>query len=126
MTDMISGVDFIGIASKDLAASAAFYEDVLGLPRVAEWGPHAVEFQAGNLTLAVMDSSHFKLDVTPNNHPIAFHVDDLDGARERLEAENVKFVTDTFDSGVCHQAVFLDPDGNALILHHRYAPKAGS
>ena len=28
-----------------------------------------------------------------------------------------------FDSGVCHQAVFKDPDGNVLILHHRYAPK---
>ena len=25
------------------------------------------------------------------------------------------------DSGVCHQAIFLDPAGNALDLHHRYA-----
>ena len=24
--------------------------------------------------------------------------------------------------GVCYQAYFSDPDGNALILHHRYAP----
>jgi len=24
---------------------------------------------------------------------------------------------------VCHQAFFSDPDGNTLILHHRYAPK---
>jgi len=27
------------------------------------------------------------------------------------------------DSGVCHNAVFNDPDGNVLILHHRYAPR---
>jgi len=27
------------------------------------------------------------------------------------------------DSGVCHQAIFTDPDGNPLILHHRYAPE---
>ena len=27
------------------------------------------------------------------------------------------------DSGVCHMAHFRDPDGNALMLHHRYAPK---
>jgi len=26
------------------------------------------------------------------------------------------------DSGVCHWAIFEDPDGNMLILHHRYAP----
>lgn len=27
------------------------------------------------------------------------------------------------DSGVCHQAIFEDPDGNILDLHHRYAPR---
>ena len=30
---------------------------------------------------------------------------------------------DIIDSGVCHMAPFKDPDGNALMLHHRYAPK---
>ena len=25
------------------------------------------------------------------------------------------------DSGFCHQAIFHDPDGNPLILYHRYA-----
>ena len=25
------------------------------------------------------------------------------------------------DSGVCHQAIFLDPSGNSLAIHHRYA-----
>ena len=29
---------------------------------------------------------------------------------------------DTFDTGVCHMAFFTDPDGNDLMLHHRYAP----
>ena len=32
---------------------------------------------------------------------------------------------DTIDSGVCHMAPFSDPDGNALMLHHRYAPREG-
>ena len=27
-----------------------------------------------------------------------------------------------YDSGVCHMAFFRDPDGNMLMLHHRYAP----
>ena len=27
-----------------------------------------------------------------------------------------------WDSGVCHGAGFSDPDGNAILLHHRYKP----
>ena len=30
------------------------------------------------------------------------------------------------DSGVCHWAIFEDPDGNVLDLHHRYAPKSAT
>jgi predicted enzyme related to lactoylglutathione lyase len=53
--------------------------------------------------------------------PIALQVDDVAAAREQLEAKGVRFVSETFDSGVCWQAIFLDPDGNPLSLHHRYA-----
>ena len=42
---------------------------------------------------------------------------------EELEAAGVEFVMDTIDSGVCHQAIFRDPAGNLLDLHHRYAPR---
>ena len=40
---------------------------------------------------------------------------------KKLEAQGVTFVTDLIDSGVCHQAIFLDPAGNSLNIHHRYA-----
>jgi hypothetical protein len=46
-------------------------------------------------------------------------------ARAELEARGVEFRVDTIDSGVCHMAPFADPDGNALMLHHRYAPRGG-
>jgi predicted enzyme related to lactoylglutathione lyase len=96
---------------------------VLGLPFVKQWGElPAAEFQAGNLTLAVMDPTAFGQEFRPHSVPIAFHVDDVAAAREQLEAEGVRFVTDIIDSGVCHQAIFQDPAGNALDLHHRYAP----
>ena len=39
-----------------------------------------------------------------------------------LEAKGVEFGGETFDTGVCHMAFFADPDGNALMLHRRYAP----
>jgi catechol 2,3-dioxygenase-like lactoylglutathione lyase family enzyme len=82
------------------------------------------EFETGNLTLAVMQLDAFgeHLKFAPNPNPIALRVDDVDAARAQLESKGVEFVAQ-FDSGVCHQAIFHDPDGNAFILHHRYAPR---
>ena len=57
-----------------------------------------------------------------NGH-LALHVDDVDQAPAQLEeAKGVCFAGDTLDTGVCHMALFTDPDGNDLMLHHRYAP----
>ena len=42
-----------------------------------------------------------------------------------LEAAGVEFQGPLRDTGVCHMAFFRDPDGNQLMLHHRYAPPAG-
>ena len=55
--------------------------------------------------------------------PIEFHVDDFEAAKAELESRGVKFTTETIDSGVCWQAIFQDPDGNTLAIHHRYEGK---
>jgi predicted enzyme related to lactoylglutathione lyase len=81
-----------------------------------------VEFETGNLTLAVLEAEKFGLTFSNNKAPLAFQVDDVESAREQLEAQGVKFMADTMDSGVCHMAFFEDPDGNTLCLHNRYAP----
>ena len=124
---LVNGVDFICIATSDLAASRAFYEKVLGLEPSKLWqgggeDPLGAEFETGNLTLALVDSAKLGLEVRPNNHPIALHVDDFEGAKAELESRGVKFNMDTIDSGVCWQIYFEDPDGNAIGIHHRYAP----
>jgi catechol 2,3-dioxygenase-like lactoylglutathione lyase family enzyme len=120
----VTGVDFVAVPSTNYEASAAFYRDVLGLPFVKQWGKMpAGEFQAGNLTLAVMQSDAFGQEFRRGNTPIALQVDDVAAARSRLEEQGIGFAMDTIDSGVCHMAYFSDPDGNPLILHHRYAPK---
>jgi predicted enzyme related to lactoylglutathione lyase len=69
-----------------------------------------------------MQTDAFGIDFVPNNVPIAFHVDDFDAAKAELESRGVEFKGDTIDSGVCYQAIFEDPDGNTLDIHHRYAP----
>jgi predicted enzyme related to lactoylglutathione lyase len=119
----ITGVDFVAVPARDFEASVHFYGTVLGLPPVKRWGDMpGAEFQAGNLTLVVMDPTAFGQEFRPHSVPIAFQVDDVAAARKDLEAQGVQFVSELIDSGVCHQAIFLDPAGNALDLHHRYAP----
>ncbi len=120
---LITGTDFITVATKDFDAAVGFYGGVLGLPESKRWGQMpAAEFETGNLTIAVMRSDAFGLEFRANNHPIELRVDDFEAARAELQSRGVEFQGDTLDSGVCHQAFFADPDGNALAIHHRYTP----
>jgi catechol 2,3-dioxygenase-like lactoylglutathione lyase family enzyme len=123
-TSLVTGVDFVAVPTKDYDAAVEFYGKVLGLPFGKRWGDRpAGEFEAGNLTIAVMQSDAFGMEFAPHTHPIALQVDDVEAARAELESRGVSFKGETIDSGVCHQAIFEDPDGNVLDLHHRYAPK---
>ena len=120
----VTGVDFITVPTRDFEEADRFYGDLLGLERSKQWGSMpAREYETGSLTIALMQSDAFGIEFERHSHPIALHVDDVAAARERLEAQGVEFVADTMDSGVCHMAHFRDPDGNVLMLHHRYAPK---
>jgi catechol 2,3-dioxygenase-like lactoylglutathione lyase family enzyme len=123
MSGWVSGVDFVVVATEDIERSEAFYRDVLGLEYGKRWGRMpGVEYETGNLTLAIMESKAFGMEFAPNTvHPIALRVDDVAKRREELEAQGVAFAGETIDSGVCLQAIFSDPDGNTLILHRRYA-----
>ena len=120
----VTGVDFICIPTQDFERAREFYGETLGLPFGKQWGNMpAAEYETGTLTIAVMQSDAFGIKFQPHGHPVALHVDDVEAARAELESKGVKFAADTMDSGVCHMAHFRDPDGNVLMLHHRYAPK---
>jgi predicted enzyme related to lactoylglutathione lyase len=100
---LITGVDFVCVPTENFDAAIRFYGEVLGLPCTARYGDMpGAEFQAGNLTLAVMDARAFGQEFRPNALPIALQVDDVAEARARLGAAGVEFVTDIIDSGVCH------------------------
>jgi predicted enzyme related to lactoylglutathione lyase len=120
----ITGVDFVGVPTRDLETAVAFYGETLGLERSA-YRPdrHHAEFETGNLTINVMNAEKMGLPHVAFQNPLALHVDDVAAARAALEEKGVAFTMDTFDTGVCHMAFFSDPDGNALMLHHRYAPR---
>src|SRR5215212_1819884 len=108
MATLITGTDFITVPTRDIDAAVDFYGGVLGLEESKRWGNlPAVEFETGNLTLAVMQSDAFGLQFQANNHPIELRVEDFDAARAELESRGVKF-QNAIDSGVCHQAFFAD------------------
>ncbi len=122
---LVGGVDFVGMPTRDLDAAATFYGETLGLHR-SVWIPERnyCEFETGNLTLSVYNAEAMGLEHSRSPNALALHVDDVAAARASLEARGVEFAADTLDTGVCHMAFFSDPDGNALMLHHRYAPRA--
>jgi predicted enzyme related to lactoylglutathione lyase len=123
---LISGVDFVTLPTEDFEAATHFYDEVLGLECSARYGKMpGAEFETGTLTIAVLESAAFGIEFHPHGHPIALHVDDVEAARAELESRGVEFAAATMDSGVCHMAHFHDPDGNVLMLHNRYAPRAG-
>lgn len=121
---LITGVDFAGVASQDLARSVAFYGETLGLPCSVHMPDRGfAEFETGNLTLSVYLPTQMGLEFHPNPNALALHVEDMEAARATLEQRGLTFAGETFDTGVCHMSFFADPDGNALMLHHRYAPR---
>ena len=124
-TSPVTGVDFVTVPTKDLAAAREFYGSVLGLPCSAvyrEQDPIGAEYETGTLTLALLDSEAIGREFSSSSSAIALRVDDVESARAELRSRGVEFHGEIIDSGVCHQAYFSDPDGNPLVLHHRYAP----
>jgi predicted enzyme related to lactoylglutathione lyase len=123
-TTPVTGVDFVVVPTRDFDRAVEFYGTVLGLPCTARYGQMpGAEFETGNLTLAVIATEAFGMGFTANRNPIALQVADYHAARAELESRGVTFTGDTIDSGVCHMAPFDDPDGNALMIHQRYAPR---
>jgi catechol 2,3-dioxygenase-like lactoylglutathione lyase family enzyme len=122
---VVTGVDFVSIPTQDLERAVEFYGSTLGLPR-SMYKPERnfAEFETGAVTLSVVDPEKMGIgDFRPNANHLALHVEDVAAARTTLEDRGVTFMGDTFDTGVCHMAFFADPDGNLMMLHHRYAPR---
>ena len=122
---LITGTDFITIGTRDFEAAVSFYGGVLGLREGKRWGKMpGVEYETGNLTIAVIQSDAFGMEFQAGKNPVELRVEDFEAAKAELESRGVEFKGDTIDSGVCKQAFFEDPDGNLLGIHHRYAPAA--
>jgi predicted enzyme related to lactoylglutathione lyase len=120
----ITEVDFVGMPTRDLEAAARFYGDTLGLPRSVYIPDRGyAEFETGNLTIGLYNAEQMGMEHNRSPNPLALRVDDVAASRAELEGKGVEFRGETLDTGVCHMAIFADGDGNALMLHRRYAPR---
>jgi catechol 2,3-dioxygenase-like lactoylglutathione lyase family enzyme len=118
----VERVDYIRVPVTDIEAANHFYGELLGLRRspnspADDW----VEYEAGNVTLAVMTphTHDYEFSALPPS-TIALRIADVAAAKAKLEEEGLE-VADVWDSGACNGAGVSDPSGNRILLHRRYA-----
>ena len=116
-------VDFIAVPVQDRDRAARFYGETLGFQKNPNSTDTWVEFETGNVTLALVDPATAGQEFAPLPFgSIVIRVPDVDEAKATLEAAGVELLGETWDSGVCNGAIFKDSEGNGLALHRRYAP----
>lgn len=123
---MVSEIDFVLLPTQNMDRAVAFYGTHFGLTPARDFNGVYVEFDMGNSVLGLMDSAAMGFPFSPcAGGGVGLRVDeDLETVRTRLAAAGVQVSEGLRDSGVCHIAFVSDPDGNTLMLHHRYAPGA--
>jgi predicted enzyme related to lactoylglutathione lyase len=118
----VERVDYIRVPVTDIEEAKHFYGEVLGLKRFEklthdDW----IEYETGNVTLAVMTPHTHDYEFTPlPPGTIALRVADVAAAKAKLEGAGVE-VNEMWDSGACKGASLSDPSGNRILLHRRYA-----
>jgi catechol 2,3-dioxygenase-like lactoylglutathione lyase family enzyme len=115
----VEQVDFVSVPTRDYERAAQWYREVLGLP-ASEYSEGEIE--TPNLTLSFWKPEEQGEEFVANENGIALRVADVAAAVEEVRAAGAE-VIGIQDSGVCHMGFVKDPDGNVIILHHRYEPR---
>ena len=121
----VERVDYVRVPATDIEAARHFYGEMLGLPENPNSpGGDWIEYEAGNVTLAVMTPHTHDYEFEPlPPATIALRVPDVAEARAKLQSAGLD-VGEVWDSGACKGAGVTDPAGNRILLHRRYAPYA--
>jgi predicted enzyme related to lactoylglutathione lyase len=117
----VERTDFVSVPVEDLERAKRFYRDTLGM-HSPSWDAGWPEIESGNVSLYLVDPTQIGGEFSPHKSYIALRVPDVAAARKKLEEAGVEFHGEIRDTGVCHMAFFEDSEGNALMLHRRYAP----
>lgn len=106
----------IALSVKDRHASADWYKTMLGFGTIYhadEAGWSEISTNTEGVTIGLGEHT----EPSPGNCVPVFGIADIDTARQKLEAANVKFDGETdVVEGMVKTATFYDPDNNALML----------
>ena len=109
----------VSLWAEEVPAAAHFYRDVIGLRLLPHHGdrPH---FDLGGVYLTILKGRPVPpQNPTPARFPVvAFAVDDLDQAVERLRAHHVDLPWGIEEDADSRWVMFHDPAGNLIELAH--------
>lgn len=111
---------YLVVYVRDLAASSAFYEDVLGFVALDD-DRRSVRYSAGHVILCLQPASDAGVELSEGRDrsiDITFLVEDFEHLHAALQARGVRF-SRTLEYEVGTTADFYDPDGHWFSL---YAP----
>ena len=119
----VTGPDFIALQVQDLAAAAAFYEDVVGLTRAAVSPPHAVVFATTPVAFAVREAVP-GVDLASIAQPglgvvLWLHDPEAEALHKSMAAAGVSIAQEPFEGPFGTTFTFLDPQGYAVTVHSR-------
>ena len=119
----VTGLDHLVLTVASIERTCAFYEGVLGMQRETfASGRTALKFgsQKINLHEAGREFEPRAVHPTPGSGDLCFVVDDVDGARKRLDDEGIDIiegpVARTGAVGELLSIYCRDPDGNLIEL----------
>ena len=110
----------VSLWAEDVPTAAHFYRDAIGLRLLPDHSHHdgRPHFDLGGTYLTILKGKPIPAqNAEPSHFPlIAFAVDDLNFAIERLQAHHVELLTDVAEDADSRWVMFHDPAGNLIEL----------
>ncbi len=114
------GPDFISLQVRDLAASRAFYTELLGFPVDERFtAPDSVVFDTNSIPFA-LSQAKVNLDEAPQpgwGVTLWIDCDQVDALHAKLEAAGATIITPPRESPFGRNFVFADPDGYRITAN---------
>ncbi|UCD99973.1 MAG: VOC family protein [Chloroflexota bacterium] len=115
---MIQGLAVVGLWAEEVEKAAHFYKEILGLELVSSHHGGLPHFKIGEAYLVILNGKPVPPQgAVPARFPVvAFRVDDLDEAVERLLAHNIELPWGVEGEASARWVMFYDPGGNLIEL----------
>jgi methylmalonyl-CoA/ethylmalonyl-CoA epimerase len=126
---MLDRIDHVGVATEDLDGAIALYEGTLGMPvahreTVESQGVEAVLLDVGDGHVELLSPlgpetpvGKYLAKKGPGLHHVAYAVDDIDAALERLKQAGVELIDSEARAGIRDSRVaFVHPKATGGVL----------